>query len=57
LRPQALSDFSDNAGLHLILNLPDDADDVAIARQANAHNILVRPLSRYYLTQAVRRDY
>ncbi|PIK81125.1 decarboxylase [Raoultella ornithinolytica] len=49
--PQALSDFSDNAGLHLILNLPDDADDVAIARQANAHNILVRPLSRYYLTE------
>ncbi len=49
--PQALSDFSDNAGLHLILNLPDDADDVTIARQANARNILVRPLSRYYLTE------
>lgn len=48
--PHALSDFSDNAGLHLILNLPDEADDVAIARDANARNILVRPLSRYYLT-------
>ena len=46
----ALSDFSDNAGLHLILNLPDEADDVTIARDANARNILVRPLSRYYLT-------
>lgn len=49
--PQALSDFSDNAGLHLILNLPDEADDVAIAERANARNILVRPLSRYYLTE------
>lgn len=48
--PHALSDFSDNAGLHLILNLPDEADDVAIARDANARHILVRPLSRYYLT-------
>lgn len=47
---QVLSDFSDNAGLHLILNLPDDADDVAIAREANAQQILVRPLSHYYLT-------
>jgi GntR family transcriptional regulator/MocR family aminotransferase len=49
--PHALSDFSDNAGLHLILNLPEEADDVAIASEANAHNILVRPLSRYYLTE------
>ena len=48
--PHALSDFSDNAGLHLILNLPDEADDVAIALDANARHILVRPLSRYYLT-------
>ncbi|EOY4404390.1 PLP-dependent aminotransferase family protein [Klebsiella michiganensis] len=48
--PHALSDFSDNAGLHLILNLPDEADDVAIALEANARHILVRPLSRYYLT-------
>ncbi|WP_199784445.1 MocR-like pyridoxine biosynthesis transcription factor PdxR [Cronobacter dublinensis] len=55
LGPQALSDFSDNAGLHLVLNLPDDADDVAIARLANARDILVRPLSRYYLTENRRR--
>jgi Transcriptional regulators containing a DNA-binding HTH domain and an aminotransferase domain (MocR family) and their eukaryotic orthologs len=48
--PQELSDFSDNAGLHLILNLPDEVDDVAVAASANAQNILVRPLSRYYLT-------
>ncbi|WP_308561625.1 PLP-dependent aminotransferase family protein [uncultured Klebsiella sp.] len=49
--PHALSDFSDNAGLHLILNLPDEADDVTIARHANEDTILVRPLSRYYLTE------
>jgi len=48
--PQVLSDFSDKAGLHLILNLPDDADDVAIANEANARQILVRPLSKYYLS-------
>lgn len=47
--PQVLSDFSDKAGLHLILNLPQDADDVAIADKANAQQILVRPLSKYYL--------
>ncbi|EOC1279171.1 PLP-dependent aminotransferase family protein [Cronobacter turicensis] len=55
LGPEALSDFSDNAGLHLVLNLPDDADDVEIARLANARDILVRPLSRYYLTENRRR--
>lgn len=53
--PYALSDFSDNAGLHLILNLPAEADDVAIAREANARHILVRPLSRYYLTAARKK--
>ena len=43
------SEFSDNAGLHLVLKLNAGCDDVAIARAANARNILVRPLSRYYL--------
>jgi hypothetical protein len=37
--------INNNAGLHLILNLPEEADDVAIAREANARHILVRPLS------------
>jgi hypothetical protein len=31
------------------------ADDVAIAREANARHILVRPLSRYYLTAARKK--
>lgn len=47
--PQVLSDFSDKAGLHLILNLPQDCNDVAIAEMANSQQILVRPLSKYYL--------
>ena len=44
------SEFSDNAGLHLVLKLDAGRDDVAIARAANARHILVRPLSRYYLS-------
>ena len=36
LGKQALSEFNSNAGLHLILNLPDEADDVAIAAAAGA---------------------
>ena len=39
----------------MILNLPAEADDVAIAREANARHILVRPLSRYYLTAARKK--
>ena len=49
LGKQALSEFNSNAGLHLILNLPDEADDVAIAAAAGAQGVLVRPLSRYYM--------
>jgi len=53
--PQVLSDFSDKAGLHLIFNLPDDADDIAIAHEANARQILVRPLSKYYLRKPSKK--
>lgn len=53
--PQVLSDFSDKAGLHLILNLPDDADDAAIADLANTQQILVRPLSKYYLGEQSKK--
>ncbi|WP_313686698.1 PLP-dependent aminotransferase family protein [Pantoea sp.] len=44
----ALHPFTSNAGLHLILNLPDNLDDVAVASEANKLGVLVRPLSRYY---------
>lgn len=43
-----LPDFSDNAGLRLVLNLLAETGDVAIAKEVNARHILVRLLSRYY---------
>ncbi len=39
---------SREAGLHLVLQLPDDMDDVHISNAVRAQNILARPLSRYY---------
>ena len=55
LGKEALSDFNDNAGLHLVLKLDDGCDDVAIARAANEKGVLVRPLSRYYLKKTAMR--
>lgn len=49
LGKEALHPFSSNAGLHLILNLPKNVDDTAVATEANQKGVLVRPLSRYYL--------
>lgn len=37
-----------NAGLHLVLRLPDGKDDVEVTRRAFAQGVLVRPLGRYY---------
>lgn len=51
----ALSEFNDNAGLHLILKLGAECDDVALAQAANEKGVLVRPLSRYYLREPVQR--
>jgi GntR family transcriptional regulator/MocR family aminotransferase len=36
------------AGLHLVLTLPQDMDDVRVAERAMLDNVIVRPLSRYY---------
>jgi GntR family transcriptional regulator / MocR family aminotransferase len=41
-----------DAGLHLVLRLPDGVDDRAVAAGALAENIVVRPLSGYF----ARRD-
>jgi len=49
LGPDALRDDS-NAGLHLVMSLPDQVDDIALARLAGENGIYVRPLSSYYLT-------
>lgn len=48
LGPEALRDDS-NAGLHLVMSLPDNVDDVRLAREAGRHGVYVRPLSTYYL--------
>ncbi|RJT20797.1 PLP-dependent aminotransferase family protein [Buttiauxella izardii] len=48
LGEEYLGDYNSNAGLHLIIQLPTDADDIQVAKCANAEGILVRPLSRYY---------
>lgn len=37
------------AGLHMVIYLPEESDDVAIARAAKTEGIIVRPLSKYYL--------
>ncbi|WP_437890530.1 PLP-dependent aminotransferase family protein [Phytobacter sp. V91] len=48
LGKEALSEFNDNAGLHLVLSLPEHCNDAVLASQANQRGILVRALSRYY---------
>ena len=42
------------AGVHVVLPLPDDADDVAIAEAAAARSISVRPLSPCYMADTER---
>lgn len=48
LGPEFLHEFNHDAGLHLVLKLPNDADDVAITQLALTRGIKVRPLSRYF---------
>lgn len=55
LGKDALSEFNDNAGLHLVLKLDISCDDVALAKAANEKGVLVRPLSRYYLNEPAQR--
>lgn len=55
LGKQALSPFNSNAGLHLVLTLPEGSDDVAIAEAANQRGVLVRALSRYYMLPTQQR--
>lgn len=44
----ALEVTGDNAGLHLVLRLPDAVDDVAAAHAALGAGVATRPLSGYY---------
>ncbi|AUT50313.1 DNA-binding protein [Achromobacter sp. AONIH1] len=43
------------AGLHLVLTLPPDMDDLRVVEEARARGVLTRPLSRYYADPALRR--
>jgi GntR family transcriptional regulator/MocR family aminotransferase len=45
---ESLEIVGGDAGLHLVLRLPDGVDDRAVAAAALAENIVVRPLSGYY---------
>ncbi|WP_158783182.1 PLP-dependent aminotransferase family protein [Pantoea sp. BAV 3049] len=44
-----------NAGLHLILALPETVDDVALSRLLEQQEVWTRPLSVYYQAEAKRR--
>jgi GntR family transcriptional regulator / MocR family aminotransferase len=44
-----------DAGLHLVVHLPIDCDDVLLAHEARQQQIDVRPLSAYYVTPPVSR--
>lgn len=48
LGPGWVHPHDSNAGLHLVMALPDDVDDVLVAKLARDQGVLVRPLSRYY---------
>lgn len=43
------------AGLHLVMNLPDGCDDVAIAALALRRGVKVRALSQYYMRPQAQR--
>lgn len=55
LGPGWVHPHDSNAGLHLVMTLPPDVDDVLVARLARERGVLVRPLSRYYAGQANAR--
>ncbi|MDY0310178.1 MAG: PLP-dependent aminotransferase family protein, partial [Castellaniella sp.] len=45
----------DDAGLHLILALPDGVDDVTVERDALRQGVVTRSLSTYYMDRAHAR--
>ena len=55
LGPASLHPQASNAGLHLVLRLPEGSDDVVIAARAEARGVLTRPLSRYYRRSGAQR--
>lgn len=55
LGPEFLDPNASNAGLHLVLRLPDEVDDRAVSEAAQARGVLTRPLSRYYIGAKPRK--
>lgn len=53
--PASVTISREESGLHLVIELPDRIDDVALARRAAAAHISVKALSTYYLASKVRR--
>lgn len=44
--------IGDDAGLHLVLALPDSVDDVMVERDALQQGVVTRPLSTYYMDRS-----
>ncbi|QZN97506.1 PLP-dependent aminotransferase family protein [Symbiopectobacterium purcellii] len=44
-----------NAGLHMLLKLPAQVDDVLLSTQILRHGVMVKPLSSYYLRPTAER--
>ncbi|QTO55842.1 PLP-dependent aminotransferase family protein [Duffyella gerundensis] len=55
LGPGFLPPVNHEAGLHLVVHLPANCDDVAIAALALRRGVKVRPLSQYYMHQQEAR--
>jgi GntR family transcriptional regulator/MocR family aminotransferase len=52
---QRVTISSEESGLHLVVELPDHVDDVALEKLAAESGIAVKALSTYYLAPPVRR--
>lgn len=52
---QRVTISSEESGLHLVVELPDQVDDVALEKLAAESGMSVKALSTYYLAQPVRR--
>ena len=50
--PASVLSADSNAGLHLVLGLPEGVSDRAIALRAREQGLIALPLSRYYAQQA-----
>ncbi|TFW20666.1 MocR-like pyridoxine biosynthesis transcription factor PdxR [Duganella callida] len=53
--PRDVSISSEESGLHLVIELPDHVDDVALAQHIATERLSVKALSTYYLKPPARR--